>query len=66
MGLSPISHRIYQKSYPSIFNLVAYPTGWRVPDFAKFDGEGYCTTSENVSQHLAQLGDAGSVDSLRV
>jgi hypothetical protein len=39
MVLSPISHRIYQKSYPCIFNLVAYPMGWRVPDFSKFDGE---------------------------
>jgi hypothetical protein len=38
MGLSPISHQIYQKSYPSIFDLVAYPMGWCVPDFSKFDG----------------------------
>jgi hypothetical protein len=33
MGLSPISHRIYQKPYPSIFDSVAYPADWRVPDF---------------------------------
>jgi hypothetical protein len=40
MVLSPISHRIYQKPYPSIFDSVVYPTGWRVLDFTKFDGEG--------------------------
>jgi hypothetical protein len=40
MGRSPISHRIYQKPYPTIFNSVSYPVGWRVPDFTKFDGEG--------------------------
>jgi hypothetical protein len=40
MGLSPISHRIYQKTYPSTFDSIAYPAGWRVPDFTKFDGEG--------------------------
>jgi hypothetical protein len=28
MGLSPVSHRIYQKLYPGIFDSVAYPAGW--------------------------------------
>jgi hypothetical protein len=66
MGLSPISHRIYHKPYPSIFDSVAYPAGWRVPDFSKFDGEGSRTTWEHVSQYLAQLGEAGSVEALHV
>jgi hypothetical protein len=66
MGLSHISHRIYQKPYPSIFDSVAYPAGWHVPDFSKFDGEGSHTTWEHVSQYLAQLGEAGSVEALRV
>jgi hypothetical protein len=66
MGLSPISHQIYHKLYPSIFDLVAYPVGWRVPDLTKFDGEGSRTTWEHVSQYLAQLGEAGSVEALRV
>jgi hypothetical protein len=48
MGLSPISH-------PSIFDSVAYPAGWRVPNFSKFDGEGSHTTWEQMSQYLAQL-----------
>jgi hypothetical protein len=49
MGLSPISHNIYQKLYPSIFDSVAYPVGWCVPDFIKFDDEGSHTTWEHVS-----------------
>jgi hypothetical protein len=66
MGLSPISHQIYQKPYPSIFDSVAYPAGWRVPDFTKFNGEGSRTTWEHVSQYLAQLGEAGFVEALHV
>jgi hypothetical protein len=66
MGLSLISHRIYQKLYPSIFDSVAYPVGCHIPDFSKFDGEGSRTTWKHVSQYLAQLGEAGSVEALRV
>jgi hypothetical protein len=66
MGLSPISHKIYQKPHPSIFNSVAYPMGWHVLDSIKFDGEGSRTTWEHVSQYLAQLGEASSIEALRV
>jgi hypothetical protein len=66
IGLSPISHQIYQKPYLSIFNSVAYPVGWRVPAFTKFDGEGSRTTWEHVSQYLAELGEAGSDEALRI
>jgi hypothetical protein len=66
MGLCTISHRIYQKPYPSIFDSVAYPAGWRVPDFSKFVGAGSHTTWEHMSQYLAQLGEAGSVEALHV
>jgi hypothetical protein len=38
--------------------------GWRVPDFTTFNGEGSRTTWEHVSQYLAQLGEAGSVEAL--
>jgi hypothetical protein len=40
--------------------------GWRVPNFIKFDGEGSRTTWEHVSQYLAQLGEVGSIEALRV
>jgi hypothetical protein len=66
MGLSPISHRIDQKPYPGIFDSIAYPVGWRILDFSKFDGDGSRTTWEHVSQYLAQLEEVGSVEALRI
>jgi hypothetical protein len=66
MGLSPISHNIYQKLYPSIFDSVAYPAGWCVLNFIKFDGEGSRTTWEHVSQYLAPLGEASSIEALHI
>jgi hypothetical protein len=66
MGLSPISHKIYQKPYPSIFDSVAYLMGWHVLDFIKFDGERSHTMWEHVSQYLTQLGKASSIEALRV
>jgi hypothetical protein len=57
---------VYQKSYPSHFDLVPYPMGWHTPDFVKFNGEDNRTTWEHVSQYLAQLGKVGSVDALKV
>jgi hypothetical protein len=44
IGLSPISHKIYQKLYPTIFDSVASPACWCVPDFIKIDGEGSSNT----------------------
>jgi hypothetical protein len=57
---------VYQKSYPSHFDLIRYPVGWRTPDFVMFNGEDNRTTREHVSQYLAQLGEVGSIDALRV
>jgi hypothetical protein len=31
--------RVYQKLYPSHFDLVPGLVGWRTPDFVKFSGE---------------------------
>jgi hypothetical protein len=58
--------RVYQKLYPSHFDLVPYLMGWHTPDFAKFNGEDNRTTWEHVSQYLAQLGEVGLVDALMV
>jgi hypothetical protein len=66
MGLSLISYRIYQKPYSSIFNSVVYPAGWHVPDFIKFDDEDPRTMWEHVSQYLAKVGEASSVEALHV
>jgi hypothetical protein len=57
---------VYQKPYPSHFDLVPYLMGWRTPDFVKFNGEDNRTTWEHVSQYLAQLGEGGSIDALKV
>jgi hypothetical protein len=40
--------------------------GWRTLDFVKFNGEDNRTTWEHVSQYLAQLGEVGSIDALKV
>ena len=58
--------KIYQKPYPAYFDSVGYPTGWRLPEFMKFNGDDNRTTWEHISQYLAQLGEAGSVDALKV
>jgi hypothetical protein len=36
------------------------------PDFLKFNGEDNRTTWEHISQYLAQLGEVGSIDALKV
>jgi hypothetical protein len=58
--------RIYQKLYPSHFDLVPYPVGWRTTDFVQFSGEDNSTTWEHVSQYLAQLGEVDSINTLKI
>jgi hypothetical protein len=45
---------------------MAYPLGWHVPHFVKFSGVDNRTTWEHISQYIAQLGEAGAYDSLKV
>ena len=52
--------------YVDAFDLIPYPTGWRVTDFVKFSGDDNRSTWEHISQYIAQLGEAGSSKSLRV
>ena len=61
-----VNSRVYQKPYPEHFDAISYPQGYKVPDFVKFSGEGTKTTWEHVSQYLAQLGEAGSIEELKV
>jgi hypothetical protein len=67
-GIDMGSSRLYQKPYKAKFDLMAYPPGWRVPDFIKFkfSGEDNHTTWEHISQYLAQLGEASAHDSFKV
>ena len=39
LGINSGRNRSYQRPYPDAFDLVPYPTGWRVPDFIKFSGD---------------------------
>jgi hypothetical protein len=57
---------LYRKSYPSSFNSLPYPIGWRCPEFLKFNGDDSKTTWEHVSQYLAQLGEASAIEEIRV
>ena len=56
--------RTYQKPYPTSFDSVAYPVGFRLPEFVKFSGEDTRSTFEHISQYLAQLGEAGLINEL--
>jgi hypothetical protein len=65
-GIEPKpTHLLYRKPYPHYFDNVPYPQGFRVPDFAKFNGVDNKMTWEHVSQYLAQLGEACSSDPLK-
>ena len=45
--------RTYQKPYPTSFDSVAYPAGFRLPESIKFSGEDTRSTFEHISQYLA-------------
>ena len=66
LGIDMRGSRLYQKPYPPEFDFISYPTGWRVPEFVKFNGEDSRTTWEHVSQYVLQLGEAGLNDALQV
>ena len=44
LGVDMGGSRLYQKPYPPEFDFVSYPTGWRVPEFIKFNGDDFRTT----------------------
>ena len=41
--------RTYQKPYPTLFDSVAYPAGFRLPEFVKFIGKDTRSTFEHNS-----------------
>jgi len=41
--------RTYQKPYPTLFDSVAYPAGFRLPEFIKFSREDTRSTFEHIS-----------------
>ena len=66
LGLDVGRSQLYRRLYANAFDLVPYPTGWRVPDFIKFNGDDSRSTWEHTSQHIAQLVEADSSNSMRV
>ena len=56
----------YKRPYPEWYDLVALPTNYRLPEFAKFTGPGSISTIEHVSRYLTQLGEASVEDAHRV
>ena len=65
-GIDTSSSKLYQKSYQADFDYVPYPVGWHMPDFVKFNGEDNRITCEHISRYIAQLGEAGYYNTLRV
>ena len=65
LGIDPGKNWLYQRP-PDAFDLVPYPTGWRVPYCIKFSGDNNWSTWEHISQYVAQLGEASSSKSLWV
>jgi hypothetical protein len=66
LGVDMGNTRLYQKPYRADFDYVAFPPGWSMPDFVKFSGDDNRTTWEHISQYTAQLGEAGTYNSLQV
>ena len=60
------SRTTYRKSYPSHFNFMKAPDGWRVPDFNKFSGDDSKSTMEHINMFLAQMGEASTLDFMKV
>ena len=57
---------LYKCPYLEWYNLVALPTKYRLPEFAKFTGQDSTCIIEHVSQYLTQLGEASVEEELRV
>jgi hypothetical protein len=56
----------YRKPYPSHFDFMKAPNGWKVPNFNKFSGDDSKSTMEHISMFLAQLGEASAYDFMKV
>ena len=46
--------------------MVALPTNYRLPEFAKFTGQDSTSTIEYISRYLTQLGEASIEEAYRV
>ena len=66
-GLKPKGQTFsYKRPYLEWYDLVALPTNYSLPEFAKFTGQDSTSTIEHISQYLTQLGKASVEDAHRV
>jgi len=66
-GLKPKGmHFSYKRPYLEWYDLVALPTNYRLPKFAKFTGQDSTSTIEHISRYLTQLGKVSVEDAHRV
>ena len=56
----------YKRPYPEWYDLVALPTNYRLPEFAKFTGQDSISTIEHVSRYITQLREASVEEAHRV
>ena len=62
-GIEPKAKcRPYQRSYPENYDYVAYPQGFKIPEFVKFTGDDSRTTLEHIGQFIIQCGEASTND----
>ena len=57
---------IYRKPHPNWIDNIPYSRGFKMPDFAVFTGEEDQSTVEHVGRFLAQCGEAGTNEYLRL
>ena len=62
-GIDPKGRcRSYKRPYPEEYEHVAYPQGFKIPEFAKFTGNDSRTTLEHIGQFIIQCGEASTSD----
>ena len=57
---------LYKRPYPEWYDLVALPTNYSLPEFAKLTGQDSISIIEHVSRYLTQLGEASVEEAHRV
>jgi hypothetical protein len=50
------SRTTYRKTYPSHFDFMKAPDGWKVPNFNKFSGDDSKSTMEHISMFSCTIG----------
>lgn len=64
--LSQVRIYTYPKLYPSHFDFIIAPHGWRLANFYRFNSEDSKSTMEHISLFLAQMGEATTLDFMNV